>query len=223
MPRIVDILYRRQELDPDEKVYFAFKQIFRFDIKPKWVIITSKRILFVDESIWGRYAYHLKFIPYMKVKEFYAEKGIMFMSIFAESETGDVVGANFLEKGDVFEIKKVVYKHLSEIAIEPPSVEEDKKLWWEKVKITKPSEGIVRAVGRVNRTAADGSQQFPIGMSPEQAMPKTTPKISIEELKAILSQYDKFEALVELEKLLEKGMIGPKEYLEVKKYLLDNL
>ena len=65
-----------ENLSPGEEVLYAIEKKFNPETKPKWLVITDRRIRYLDEKLLGRY--NLTAVPYEKLEQVYVKLGNMY-------------------------------------------------------------------------------------------------------------------------------------------------
>ena len=131
-------------LAPDEKVLCALKQRMIALEKPKHIIVTDKRVIYLDRKLLGRY--EIIDFPYRRLKDVWFRFGKFGSKFILEREDGRVVELEWLKKEGALEVLNAIRKALQAVAVEPVSIEKRKKLIGEEWFIRKPMEVISRAV-----------------------------------------------------------------------------
>jgi hypothetical protein len=62
-----------ENLYPGEKISYSLKKKIRLEAKPKYLIVTNRRVMYLDQKILGRY--DLSDIPYEKLEQVSFHKG----------------------------------------------------------------------------------------------------------------------------------------------------
>ena len=62
-----------ENLYPEERVLFCIKKKIKLELKPKYLAVTDRRIIYLDQKILGRY--DLEDIPYEKMRGVYFRQG----------------------------------------------------------------------------------------------------------------------------------------------------
>ncbi len=194
MPKDIEKLPKklRENLEPGENVLFYTKKMPSLE-KPKWLVVTDRRIVYFDEKILGRY--DMMSIPYEKVEKVYFVKGIASTDFRIELETGEIVKIGWMKKDQGVKVMEAIKQAISNIAIEPPTLTKKKSLTKEEMILVKPKESVVRGV-----TA-----------TPRQAMITGGEK------------RDPYEELLKLKKLLDEGVISQEEYNRLREKLLKDM
>ena len=165
--------------------------------KPKWLVVTDRRIILFDEKLLGRY--ELKAVPYERLKRVKFHGGVMASSFEIELEDNEgVITVNWLDKEEAKKAIKAVYEALKAVAVEPPSLEKRKGLLGEDWVLTKPKEFLTRGA----RPAAQAATTGPGGGEGSR---------------------DPLEMLRKLRELYEAGVLTKEEYEEKKKRIMEML
>jgi len=127
-------------LAPGEKVLCALKQRMIALEKPKHIIVTDKRVIYLDRKLLGRY--EIIDFPYRRLKDVWFRFGKFGSKFILER----VVELEWLKKDGALEVLNAIRKALQAVAVEPVSIEKRKKLIGEEWFIRKPMEVISRAV-----------------------------------------------------------------------------
>ncbi|MEA1993085.1 MAG: PH domain-containing protein [Euryarchaeota archaeon] len=161
----------QKNLDPNEQVLHTLKKRLRIEAKPKWLVVTNRRILFIDEKLFGRY--DLFGIPYEKLETVEFKAGIVASRFRVTKEDGKKMELSWLSKEEAKGTIQTIRNALNEIAVEPITIQKKKGLKSEEWKLNKPRETVSRFVG------AGGPKK------------STSGKDSIEKLKGLKELYDK--------------------------------
>jgi hypothetical protein len=182
-----------RHLEPGENVLFSIKKKISME-KPKWLLITDRRIIYLDEKILGRY--DLKALPYQKLEQVTVRLGIMSSEFVIEGEDALTLKLGWMNKEEARKAINAIKDALNSIAVEPVSIEVNKKLTSETWMLKKPKEFISRVV--------------PGGAySPQAAAPP--------------EKEDPLEKLKKLKELYDMGVISQEEYEEKRKKLLEQV
>lgn len=194
MPQNIEKLPKklRENLEPGENVLFYTKKMPSLE-KPKWLVVTDRRIIYFDEKILGRY--DMMSIPYEKVEKVYFVKGIASTDFQIELETGEMVKIGWMKKDQGVKVMEAIKQAISNIAVEPPTMTKKKSLTKEEFTLVKPKESVVRGVPAVR---------------PVQAP-------------APVKKQDPYEELLKLKKLLDEGVISQEEYRRLREKLLKEM
>ncbi len=180
-------------LEPGERVLFTVKKKVSLE-KPKWVIVTDRRIIYVDEKILGRY--EIKAIPYQKLKEIRIELGIVSSEFLIKGEENIRLRLGWMNKEQARKTINAIKDALNAIAVEPVGIEIDKGLTHETWVLKKPEELVTRVA--------------PAGQT-------ITHEPAFEE------KEDPVEKLKKLKELYDMGVISQEEYEEKRKKLLEQI
>lgn len=180
-------------LEPDEKVLFSVKKKVSLE-KPKWVLVTDRRIIYLDEKILGRY--DIKAIPYHKLEEVRIELGVMSSEFLIKGEEGINLKLGWMNKEQARKTVNAIKDALNAIAVEPVTIEVNKGLTHETWILKKPKE-------LVSRVVPGGS--------------------ALREAPAAEKKEDPLEKLKKLKELYDMGVISPEEYEEKRKKLLEQI
>lgn len=134
----------RENLSPGEEVLYAIRKKFSLEAKPKWLVVTDRRILYVDEKIFGRY--ELVAIPYEKLEQVYVKVGKMYAEFSILKEDGEEIKLERMDKSEAREAIESIRDALNEIAVEPVSIERKKHLMSEEWTVHKPREIVSRSM-----------------------------------------------------------------------------
>ncbi|WP_062371507.1 PH domain-containing protein [Thermococcus guaymasensis] len=184
-----------RHLEPNEKVLFAIKKKISLE-KPKWLLITDRRIIYLDEKVLGRY--DLKAIPYQKLEQVTVKLGVMSSEFTIEGEENINLKLGWMNKEEARKAINAIKDALNTIAVEPVSIDVQKKLTSETWVLKKPKELITRT------TPAGALVQHP-STAPTQ------------------KEEDPLEKLKKLKELYDMGVITQEEYEEKRKKLLEEI
>jgi hypothetical protein len=132
-----------RHLEPNEKVLFSIKKKISME-KPKWLLITDRRIIYLDEKIMGRY--DLKALPYQKLEGVTVKLGIMSSEFTIRGEDGTTLKLGWMNKEEAKKAINAIKDAMNSIAVEPVSIEVNKGLTSETWVLKKPKEFITRAM-----------------------------------------------------------------------------
>ncbi|ASJ07949.1 hypothetical protein A3L11_01385 [Thermococcus siculi] len=180
-------------LEPDEKVLFTVRKKISLE-KPKWLLVTDRRIIYLDEKILGRY--EVKAIPYQKLERVEVELGIMSSEFIIKGEEDIRLKVGWMNKEQARNTINAIKDALNAIAVEPVGVEINKGLTHETWVLKKPKE-------LVTRFAPAGE--------------------TITHPPATAEKEDPLEKLKKLKELYDMGVISPEEYEEKRKKLLEQI
>ncbi|RLG16889.1 hypothetical protein DRN63_03665 [Nanoarchaeota archaeon] len=131
-------------LAPGENVLCALKQRMIALEKPKYIIVTDKRVIYLDRKLLGRY--EIIDFPYKRLKEVWFRFGKFGSKFILKREDGRMVELEWLKKDGALEVLDAIRKAIQAVAVEPISIEKHKKLIGEEWFIRKPMEVVSRAV-----------------------------------------------------------------------------
>ncbi|WP_297498365.1 PH domain-containing protein [Thermococcus sp.] len=132
-----------RHLEPNEKVLFSIKKKISME-KPKWLLITGRRIIYLDEKVFGRY--DLKAIPYQKLEQVTVKLGIMSSEFIIEGEENITLKLGWMNKEEARKAINAIKDALNAIAVEPVSIGVNKGLTSETWVLNKPKEFITRTM-----------------------------------------------------------------------------
>lgn len=128
-------------LHPDEEVLKVMRQI-TLARWPKWLIITSKRIVYYDQKMLGRY--ELRDFPYSKIELILCRVGLLATLFYVRKEGGEELKIPWLKKTEIRSVFETIYNALNRVAIEPVSIKKKKFLIGEEFILEKPAEVVSR-------------------------------------------------------------------------------
>ena len=79
-----------EHLYPGENVFFCIKKILPVELKPRFLAITDRRVIYLDQKILGRYV--LKDIPYSKIELVLLEEGLVASKFGIKDEEVSEIG-----------------------------------------------------------------------------------------------------------------------------------
>ncbi len=141
-----------ENLESDEDILYLLKKVFGLE-KPKWLVITNKRIIYFDEKIFGRY--DLIAIPYEKLVRVHFRIGKMGSSFTITSEDKKKINIGWLQKEDAVRAIETIKNVLNKVAVEPISIEKKKGLLGEDWILNKPKETISKTISKVKKEEED--------------------------------------------------------------------
>ncbi len=130
-----------ENIEPGEEILYYTKKMPSLE-KPKWLVVTGRRLIYFDEKILGRY--DMISIPYEKVEKIYFVKGIASTDFIITMEEGKEIRLGWMKKNEGVKVMEAIKEAISRIAIEPPTIERKKSLTKEEFTLIKPKETIVR-------------------------------------------------------------------------------
>jgi len=181
-----------RHLEPDEEVLFAIKKKISLE-KPKWLLVTDRRIIYLDEKVLGRY--DLKAIPYQKLEQVTVKLGVMSSEFIIEGEENITLKLGWMNKKEARKAISAIKDALNAIAVEPVSIDVKKKLTSETWVLKKPKEFVTR----------------------------TAPAGTLIHHPSTKKEEDPLEQLKKLKELYDMGVISPEEYEEKRKKLLEQI
>ncbi len=185
----------KEILYPDESVKYCIKRKLINELKPKYLIVTDRRIIYLDQKILKRY--EILDIPYEKLEKVYFKIGGIGAKFVVRDENGKSIELTWMDKKEVKEAIEAIKEAINAIAVEPVSIKKKKGLIGEEWYLFKPKELIVR--------------NLPMTQVIERQVIKRNDKT------------DPLEKLKKLKELYEEGIITKEEFEEKKKKLLEQL
>ena len=177
----------QENLYPGENILFCIKKKMSLEAKPKYITITNRRVLYLDQKILGRY--DLIDLPYEKLETVYFKQGAIGSEFKLKNEDGSVIALNWLDKTNCKDAICSIRDAINQIAIEPVGIQKKKGLMGrEEWKLSKPKEVVFRGVSQTPSAAT----------SPVQNVQQDGPA----------------EKLKKLKELHEMGVISDEEYKE---------
>jgi len=128
-------------LEPGEKVLYTVRKKVSLE-KPKWLLVTDRRIIYLDEKILGRY--DVKAIPYQKLERIEVKLGIMSSEFVVKAEDEFRLKLGWMNKEEARKTINAIKDALNAIAVEPVGVEVKKGLTSEEWVLKKPKEFVTR-------------------------------------------------------------------------------
>jgi len=148
-----------RHIEPDEKVLFAIKKKVSLE-KPKWLLVTDRRIIYLDEKVLGRY--DLKAIPYQKLEKVTVKLGIMSSEFVIEGEENITLKLGWMNKEEARKAINAIKDALNAIAIEPVSIGVSKGLTSETWVLNKPKEFVTRTMPAYQATPQAPAKEDPL-------------------------------------------------------------
>jgi len=133
-----------ESLEPGETVVGYVKQSGLALEKPKWLVVTDRRLIVFDEKLLGRY--ELVSVPYERLRRVYFRKGIVASEFIIELEDGSKIELPWMNKEQAEEAIRLIKRALEAVAVEPPTIIRKKHLTSEEVVLDKPKELLARGV-----------------------------------------------------------------------------
>ena len=162
-------------------------------MKPKFLAVTDRRVIFLDQKILGRYS--LNDIPYSKLELVLFEEGLMASTFNLKDEDGHSIQVSWLDKKECQDAIITIRDALNAIAIEPVSIQKKKELVGGRWILRKPREIVTRSM--------------PMTMVTETRQSNTP------------HEEDPIEKLKRLKGLYDTGILSDAEYQEKKQQLMD--
>ncbi|CAD5245078.1 conserved protein of unknown function [Thermococcus camini] len=181
-----------RHLEPNEDVLFTVRKKISVE-KPKWLIVTNRRIIYLDEKILGRY--DIKALPYQKLEEVTIELGIISSEFIIKGEEDIRLKLGWMNKEQARKTINAIKDALNAIAIEPVTIEVKKGLTHETWVLKKPKELVSRVV----------------------------PGSTVQHAPPVEKEEDPLEKLKKLKELYDMGVISQEEYEEKRKKLLEQI
>lgn len=181
-----------RHLEPNERVLFSIRKKVSLE-KPKWLLVTDRRIIYLDEKILGRY--DLKALPYQKLEQVVVKLGIMSSEFIIEGEESITLKLGWMNKEEARKAINAIKDALNAIAVEPVSIEVNKRMTSETWVLKKPKELVTRTMPAY----------------------QTAKPVAREE------KEDPIEQLKKLKELYDMGVISQEEYEEKRKKLLEKI
>ena len=182
-----------ENLYPGEQISYSLKKKFRLEAKPKYLIVTDRRVMYLDQKILGRY--DLSDIPYEKLEQVSFHKGPVASEFVLKSEEGRIINLTWMEREEATSALNAIQDSLNAIAVEPVSIRKKKGLLGEDLLLKKPPEMVTR----------------------------TLPMSRVVEERKTKAEEGPAEKLKKLKELYDAGIINEQEYEEKRKKLLEQL
>ncbi|WP_456395518.1 PH domain-containing protein [Thermococcus sp.] len=148
-----------ENLQPGEDVLFAIKKKMGVE-KPKWLIVTDRRIIYFDEKMFGRY--DMKAVPYEKLEEVYVKIGKMYAEFIIRKEDGEEIKLERMDKSKSRDAIEAIKEAINRIAVEPVGIERKKHLTSQEMWIHKPKEVVSRSIRMEARRIASRKEEDPL-------------------------------------------------------------
>ncbi len=132
----------KEILYPGESVRYCIRRKLINELKPKYLIVTDRRIIYLDQKILGRY--EMLDVPYEKLEKVYFKIGGIGAKFVVKDESGKSIELTWMDKKEVKEAIEAIKEALNAIAVEPVSIQKKKGLIGEEWYLFKPKELIVR-------------------------------------------------------------------------------
>jgi hypothetical protein len=158
-----------ENLLPGEKILHTIVKQASFEAKPKWLIVSSKRVIYFDQKLLGRY--ELKDIPYEKLEKVIYNHGALASEFILVDESGLKLILKWLNKLECKKAIETIRDGINAIAVEPVSIQKKKKLMGrEEWRLHKPKEVVSKAV-HIQRFESQSTQN-PSTESPMEKLKK---------------------------------------------------
>ena len=184
---ILEVLYSQ------ENVYYSIKKSPFAEIKHKFIVITDRRVIFLDLKVLGRYDLHD--IPYSKLEHVVFEEGLVKSEFDLKDEDGHHTQISWLDKKECEDAIITIRDALNAIAVEPVSIQKKKQLVGGRWVLHKPKEVVSRSMPMAMVTDVQRS---------------STPQAE-----------DPMDKLKRLKNLHDEGILSDEEYQEKKQRLMD--
>jgi len=182
-----------ENLYPGEQISYSLKKKIRLEAKPKYLVVTDRRVMYLDQKILGRY--DLKDIPYEKLEQVSFHKGPVASEFVLKTEEGGIINLTWMEREEATSALNAIRDSLNAIAVEPVSIQTKKGLLGVDLLLTKPPELVSR----------------------------TLPLTRVIEGRKAKTEEEPAEKLKKLKELFDAGIINEQEYEEKRKKLLEQL
>jgi len=182
-----------ENLYPGEQISYSLKKKIRLEAKPKYLVVTDRRVIYLDQKILGRY--DLKDIPYEKLERVSFHKGPVASEFVLKTEEGGIINLTWMEREEATSALNAIRDSLNAIAVEPVSIQTKKGLLGVDLLLTKPPELVSR----------------------------TLPLTRVIEGRKAKTEEEPAEKLKKLKELFDAGIINEQEYEEKRKKLLEQL
>lgn len=131
-------------LYPGEDVIYCIKKKIALELKPRYLVISDRRVIFYDQKIAGRYNFYD--IPYSKLERVYFNQGVIASKFTLRGEDKLKISLSWLDKTECKDAIITIRDAINSIAIEPVSIQKKKTLIGEKWVLKKPKEIITRTM-----------------------------------------------------------------------------
>jgi len=182
-----------ENLYPGEQISYSLKKKIRLEAKPKYLVVTDRRVIYLDQKILGRYDF--KDIPYEKLEQVSFHKGPVASEFVLKTEEGGIINLTWMEREEATSALNAIRDSLNAIAVEPVSIQTKKGLLGVDLLLTKPPELVSR----------------------------TLPLTRVIEGRKAKTEEEPAEKLKKLKELFDAGIINEQEYEEKRKKLLEQL
>lgn len=183
-----------ENLYSNENVLFCIKKRMKTELKPKFLGVTDRRIVYLDQKVLGRY--NIEDIPYEKLKLVHFKSGKLAAEFTLTHEDGHEIRMSWMNKDEVKEAVEAVRDALNNIAVEQVTIKKKKGLMSEEWQISKPKEMVSR-VAPVRPSYTEPDKQS--------------------------NDVDPYEQLKKLKELLDADIISQEEYSAKRDALLSKI
>jgi hypothetical protein len=183
-----------ENLYSEEAVLYCIRKKLSLEAKPKFVVITNRRVMFLDQKILGRY--DINDLPYEKLEQVYFHHGFVGSEFWMKNEDGTTINLKWLDREEAQEAMNAIRDAINRVSVEQVSIRKKRKLGGrEEWILDKPKETIMRS--------------RPVMDMAESSRLKAEPK------------YDAMDKLKKLKELYDSGIINEEEYQEKRSKLLE--
>ncbi len=141
-----------KHMEPGERVLFFIKRRASLE-KPKWLVVTDRRIIYLDEKVLGRY--EMRAIPYQKLEQVTVRLGVMSSEFIIEGEENITLKLGWMKKEQAKKSIGAIKDALNAIAVEPVSIDVNKGLTSETWVLKKPKEFVSRTMYVTSQPSSD--------------------------------------------------------------------
>ncbi|MDI9642253.1 MAG: PH domain-containing protein [Archaeoglobales archaeon] len=133
-----------ENLYPGENVFYCLKKKLTMELKPKFLVVTDRRIIYLDQKILGRY--ELMDVPYEKLEFVRFYRGIIGSEFVVKKEDGKEISLSWMEKEEAEKAIEAIRDALNTIAVVPVSIKKTKGIKGVEIQVSKPKEIITRTM-----------------------------------------------------------------------------